>query len=84
MSCTVDARDRIRSAARAAACDTRVEAADTICPQVDPTNRWTLELTLAPEAGGVPPELQRELAARDLTVRESRPKGLYWRAIVVA
>jgi len=82
MHCSPDARDRIQSAARAVECDTRVKAADTISPQDDPTNLWTLEITLAPEAGGVPPDLQRELASRELTVRESRPKGLYWRAVV--
>lgn len=82
--CLADARARVDSAARAAAVDERVEAVDTIRPDDGPTQTWGLELTLAPEAGGVPPALQRELAARELTVRESAPKQLHWRAVVTA
>jgi hypothetical protein len=81
MACTAKRRDRITDAAEAVECDGRVEAAKTVSPTDDPTDRWSLELTLTRAAGGCPPDLGRELVNRGLTIREVAPKGLYWRVV---
>jgi hypothetical protein len=62
----------------------RFVATDTIAPDISPCNRWTLEVTLDPEAGGCPPALLRAVAARELTIRDVSPQGPYWRVVAVA
>lgn len=82
MACIADRRQQAVALADAADCDERVVATDVLVPDTDPTGLWAVELTLAPGAGGLPPALMREIAHRELTVRDVSPQGLYWRALV--
>lgn len=84
LRCAAEAHAAVRSVARAADCDERVVATDVLDPDTGPLDRWSLEITLEPRAGGCPPALQRELANRDLTVRDVSNQGTYWRAVVTA
>jgi hypothetical protein len=80
MGCTVDDRATAHDAADAIRGDATVVAVDVIAPAVDPTDRWTLEITTTPDAGGVPPTILEALAVRGLTVRDVSPQGSYWKA----
>lgn len=82
MACTADRRQQVQGLADVVTCDERVVAVDVLAPGEGHTDLWTAELTLAPGSGGLPPALLREIAHRELTVRESQPQGLYWRAVV--
>lgn len=82
MQCRPDARDRVRSFARAVACDERVVDADTLDPDTGPEPMWSATLILEPRAGGAPPALQREAQARDLTLR-TQPQGPYWEVVAL-
>lgn len=84
IQCAAEARAAIDALARALDCDERVIATDVLAPAVSPEDRWTCELTLEPRAGGCPPALQREAAARDVTIRDVSPQGLYWRVVATA
>jgi hypothetical protein len=84
IACAAAAHAAIRSVARAADCDERVVATDILDPDTGPLDRWSLEVTLEPRAGGCPPALLREVAGRELTVREVSPQGTYWRVVVTA
>lgn len=82
-TCRPDARDRVRSAARALETDERCLATEVLAPDEAERSRWTLEATFDAPAGGCPPAAQAELAARDLSVR-TRPRGLYWTVLATA
>lgn len=79
--CRPDRHQRVRAAARALDADPRVLGTDVLAPREDPTASWTLEATLRPRAGGLPPGLAAELACRGLTAR-CRERNGYW--LVVA
>jgi len=75
--CRPEARDRVRSAARALRTDERCLGVKVLAPAESERATWTLEATFDADAGGCPPEAQYELAERDLAVR-TRSQGLYW------
>lgn len=83
MTCSVAQRNALRDAARRLQDHDAVEVVEVLGPEADatPVDQWSLELTLASE--GVDPAICTELAARQLTVRLSRPRGDDWYALIV-
>jgi len=81
MTCTVDRRRRARRCGAALETVAPVQAVDVLDPHTDPTQRWTVEIVLAPSAGGLPPEVLSTLAAHQLSVRDVSPQGRHWVAV---
>ncbi|SEO72721.1 hypothetical protein SAMN05216388_1017119 [Halorientalis persicus] len=81
--CTVEKREAAERAARTLRRRPQVQAVDVLPPARDPTDRWTLDIVLAPEAGGLPPAVETDLAAEGFTTRRVTPQGPYWGAVAV-
>jgi uncharacterized protein YndB with AHSA1/START domain len=84
IQCAAEAHAAVHAVARAADRDERIVATDALGPDDGRLGRWSLEVTLKPRAGGCPPALLREVAARELTVRDVSPQETYWRVVVTA
>lgn len=73
---------------RAAACAFEATAAVrhvlTLCPADSPYDCWTIELTPAADASGLPPLAARIGAEHGLTVRDVSPQGSMYRVALVA
>lgn len=76
------------SAIRAAACAFESAAAIRhvlmLSPADSPHDCWTIELTPAADASGLPPAAARIIAAHGLTVRDVSPQGSMHRVALVA
>jgi len=80
MTCSVEARQRTERAARTLRDIAPTVAVDVVEPTESPHDCWTVEAAL--RADGVPPEVLRELALADLTLRPTPSQGEF--ATVVA
>ncbi|WP_135306379.1 hypothetical protein [Haloarcula amylovorans] len=68
MSCTVEARARVRRAARAIRDCAPTVAVDVLEPSDSSHDCWTLEVALR-DRDGIPPAVTREIAIAGLTLR---------------
>jgi len=80
MTCSAEARGRVERAAHTLRDTAPTVAVDVIEPTESPHDRWTVEAAI--RADGVPPEVLRELALADLTLRPTPAQGEF--ATVVA
>ncbi|WP_135304744.1 hypothetical protein [Haloarcula amylovorans] len=76
MSCTVEQREQVQSAARAIREEVPTAAVDVIAPNASQYDAWTLEAVLR-ETTGVPPEVLRELALAELTLQPTPSQAEY-------
>ena len=76
--------DAIRSAACAFEATAVVRHVLTLCPADSPHDCWTIELTPAADASGLPPAAARIVAEHGLTVRDVSPQGSMYRVALVA
>lgn len=82
MSCTAAERSAVRDAGRRCADVPHYVAHTWLRPEEDPTDRWTLELTL--DASGVPPVVTGILHEFGLTIRTVQPHGDWYRVVATA
>jgi len=76
--------DAIRSAACAFEATAAVRHVLTLCPADSPHDCWTIELTSAADASGLPPAAARIVGEYGLTVRDVSPQGHRYRAVLIA
>ncbi|MDS0222856.1 hypothetical protein NDI54_16035 [Haloarcula sp. S1AR25-5A] len=76
MSCTVEKRERVRRAAREIRDCVPTVAVDVVAPNASQYDAWTLDAVLH-DTGGVPPEVLRELALAELTLRPTPSQAEY-------
>ncbi|MBX0325118.1 hypothetical protein EGH21_18985 [Halomicroarcula sp. F13] len=76
MSCTVEQREQVRRAARAIEHTVSTVAVDVVTPGASQYDAWTLDAVLQ-EPEGVPPEVLRELALAELTLRPTPSQAEY-------
>jgi hypothetical protein len=84
MSCRVEQHDRARRCATQLADVHTVHAVDILSPTDSPLNRWTVEVMLRADSGGVRPPILSCLAQHDLTVRNVVSQGPRYVAVAVA
>jgi hypothetical protein len=60
-----------------------VVAVDVVLPAATPTDRFELDVLLAPEAGGLPPAVGSYCGRYSLTVRTVQPQADHWQAALV-
>jgi len=74
--CQLDQRDRLEAVAweLQQAEDIDLEACDVLPPAKSEHNRWTLDAVVVDETG-IPPEVSRELALHELTLRPAPSRG---------
>ena len=75
---------RIQAAACAFEATAAVRHVLTLCPADSPHDCWTIELTPAADASGLPPAAARIVAEHGLTVRDVSPQGHRYRAVLIA
>lgn len=75
--------DEIRAAACAFEATAAVRHVLTFCPADSSFDRWTIELTPAADASGLPPAAARIGAKHRLTVRDVSPQGSMYRAVLI-
>lgn len=80
--CRSVARRRVFNAAEEFDSAPSVVAVDVIPPTRDPTDCWTVELTL--NRDGLPGSVTGILSEHDLTLRHAGPRGTHWHAVAVA
>ena len=81
MSCRVEARHQAHNAVDALETVPAVIGVDVIAPSVDPTDRWTVEVTLRTE--GIPPVVSGIFAEHSVTLRHAGPRGDWWHGLAV-
>ena len=77
--CTVSTRKRARKCAETLAVREAVVAADVLEPHADPTDCWTLDMTL--DTRGVPPQVLDDLGSYQATLRDASPQGRAWKIL---
>jgi hypothetical protein len=77
--CTVSARKRARKCAETLAVREPVVGVDVLEPHADPTNCWTLDMTL--DTRGVPPQVLDDLGSYQATLRDASPQGRAWKVL---
>jgi hypothetical protein len=60
-----------------------VVAVDVVLPGDTPTDRFELDVLLAPGAGGIVPGVAGYCARYSLTIRSVQPQGDHWQALFV-
>jgi hypothetical protein len=75
----LEARDQARAAIARVSAHPAVIDADLIAPDVDPTQRWTVEIAIDGEA--TPPAVLRILADEGLSVLDAGPRAT-WHCVV--
>lgn len=75
--CQPATREHVRRAAAQLDALPSVAGADVLEPDLDPSDKWAIDVTVATErAGGVPPLVLRTLADYNLEVLRADPQGL--------
>lgn len=77
----LDGRDQARAAIARVCSHPTVEGHDLLTPDADPTDRWTLELTI--DHDGLPPAVAEILADEGLTIRHTGPRADWWHVVAV-
>ena len=77
--CTVSTRKRARKCTETLAMRETVVAVDVLEPHADPTNCWTLDMTL--DTRGVPPQVLDDLGSYQATLRDASPQGRAWKIL---
>lgn len=83
MSCLLDDRDRVSKAARTLKDVVPTEAVDVLPPNKSQYNAWTLDAVVIGR-DGIPPEVLRELALADLTLRPAPDRGEFVSVVATA
>ena len=78
----LDRRDRARAAVARLSSRPEVVGCDIVTPEVDPTDRWTVEATIDCESA-VPPQVIEEVAAAGLAIRELAPRAEWYTVVAV-
>ncbi|MFD1588210.1 hypothetical protein ACFR9U_14605 [Halorientalis brevis] len=81
MNCRVEARHRAHNAVNELEAVPAVIGVDVIAPSVDPTDQWTLELTLRTD--GVPAVVNSILGEYGLTLKHAGPRSDWWHGMAV-
>jgi len=75
--------DEIRAAACAFEATAAVRHVLTLCPADSPHDCWTIELTPAADASGLPPAAAQIVVDYGLTIRNVSPQGHTYRIMLV-
>ena len=75
MSCTVEQRNRLRSAAERCGALPAVAAVDLLAPDTGPQTTWTLEIVVTRPS--VPADVLRELALADCALHDVSRQGTH-------
>ncbi|MFD1588462.1 hypothetical protein ACFR9U_15895 [Halorientalis brevis] len=81
MSCRVEARHRAHNAVNELEAIPAVVGVDVVAPSVDPTDRWTVEVTLRTD--GIPPVVSGIFGEHSLTLSHAGPRGDWWHGLAV-
>jgi len=82
MTCTVEKRRRAEHAAAILQARAPVLDVATVGPHEDPTGSWFVDVVLADDVGGLPPQLCYDAYVCGLTVRQVAPQGEYWHTLL--
>ena len=81
MTCRVEARHQAHNAVNELESVPTVIGVDVVAPSVDPTDRWTVELTLRTD--GIPAVVSGIFSEHNLTLKHAGPRGLNWHGLAV-
>lgn len=81
MNCRVEARHRAHNAVNELESVPAVVGVDVVAPSVDPTDRWTIELTL--RTNGISAVVNSILGEYGLTLKHAGPRSEWWYCVAV-
>lgn len=81
MSCRVESRHRAHNVVNELESVPAVTGVDVVSPSVDPTDRWTVEVTLRTD--GIPAVVNGILGEYGLTLRHAGPRGDSWHGVAI-